>query len=239
VAEQVAVRIGELIIRQGLGDGDSLPNERELTEQFDVARGTLREALRLLENQGVIRIRAGRGGGPVVRRPRPDDLAGSLTLLLQFLDVPFRDAVQARQLLEPVLVAEAARRITPRELRWLQDNLEDQQAAIGDQAAFLKQNEAFHDRLAQLSGNAVLQVVGASLEGITAGLDVAIEYPARTRARILRAHEHIVAALAAGDPVAAGAQASEHLAEFRRFAERSYPELLDRPIRWVLRNGER
>jgi DNA-binding FadR family transcriptional regulator len=233
----VAARIGEHIIRHGLHDGDPLPNERQLIEQFDVARGTLREALRILENQGVIGMRTGRGGGPVVRRPRPDDLAGSLTLLLQFLEVPFREVVRARQLLEPVMVGEAARHVTPRDLRWFENNLEDQHAATSDQAAFLQHNDAFHDRLLALSGNAVLHMVGSSLEGITAGLDVAIDYPRPTRVRIVRAHRRIVAALAAGDPAEATVQAAEHVAEFRRFAERHYPELLDQPIRWVLRAG--
>jgi DNA-binding FadR family transcriptional regulator len=122
-AEVVADDLAGHILLTGMNEGDVLPNEREMTELFGVGRGTLREALRILETQGVITIRPGPGGGPVVRRPRPDDLAGNLTLLLQLMDVPFGQVLQAREVVEPLLsemagnpvlqvVAESLRRIT-------------------------------------------------------------------------------------------------------------------------------
>ena len=79
VAETVAVAIGDFILSRGLQEGDVLPNRRELIDSFGVTRGTIREALRLLETQGVVIVRPGPGGGPVVRQARPGDLANGMT----------------------------------------------------------------------------------------------------------------------------------------------------------------
>ena len=68
------------------GPGDRLPREEEMLARYDVARATLREALRFLELQGVIHLQSGRGGGPVVARPQAADFASSMALILQFMD---------------------------------------------------------------------------------------------------------------------------------------------------------
>lgn len=65
-AETVARRVVETILQQGLANGDRLPREAEMVEEFGVSRETLREALRLLETQRLIALRRGPGGGPVV-----------------------------------------------------------------------------------------------------------------------------------------------------------------------------
>src|SRR5215213_11372004 len=80
----VAQRIVRDIERQGLGPGDKLPPERMMMETYEAGRGTLRESLRFLELQGVISLKPGPGGGPVVQQPDATTLATSLTLLLQF-----------------------------------------------------------------------------------------------------------------------------------------------------------
>lgn len=236
-AEVAAERIGELILSENLAAGDMLPNEAELTRLLGVSRPTLREALRLLEAHGVVSIRTGRGGGPVVQRPGPADFARSIRMMLQFLDVPFREVVVARELLEPIVVAEAAARVTPRDLRWFADNLEDQKAVIGDDERFHEANDRFHERIVHLSSNSVLGVIAVGLESVTASLDLTIRYPPRTQQRIVRAHQRIVEALSSGDVEAAAAEGRQHVLEFRRHLERHHPELLDRPVRWMAGRG--
>src|SRR4051794_14508658 len=78
-SEDVARRLVAFIVDNRLSDGARLPTEAELQRHFGVGRTTLREALRLLETQGALTIKAGPRGGPVVRLPRPEDLRGSLT----------------------------------------------------------------------------------------------------------------------------------------------------------------
>ena len=73
-----------------------------MVEELGVARATVREALRFLELQGALRIKAGPGGGPVVSAPGADDLASVLSLHLQFADASFRSVVEARCSIYPV-----------------------------------------------------------------------------------------------------------------------------------------
>src|ERR1700728_4543760 len=83
-SELIARDLASYIVDQDLPEGTALPPEREMVASFGVGRNTLREALRILETRGVITIRSGPGGGPVVRRPRPSDLGEAMTLILQF-----------------------------------------------------------------------------------------------------------------------------------------------------------
>src|SRR5207248_1815276 len=76
-----------------------------------VGRTTLREALRLLETRGVLTIRAGPKGGPVVRRPSAEDFGDALALILQFEGASLSDVIEARNALEPMLARLAAPRI--------------------------------------------------------------------------------------------------------------------------------
>lgn len=234
-AELVADDLAGDILASGMEEGDVLPNEREMTERFGVGRGTLREALRLLESQGVITIRPGPGGGPVVRRPRPDDLAGNLTLLLQFMDVPFAQVIRAREVVEPLLARLAAPRVTPDHLAALRSTVELMRADLDDQFAFARENSIFHTLLSEMAGNAVLTLLAETLRSITAGIGVAINYGSGTRAGVARAHQRIIDALASGDGDAAAREAATHMAEFRHYVESRFPELLDQPVRWVKR----
>src|SRR5579863_4724994 len=85
----VARRIVRDIDRLSLEAGDKLPPERVMLEEYQVGRGTLRESLRFLELQGIISLKPGPGGGPVVERPEATSLATSL-MLLQFADAQYR-----------------------------------------------------------------------------------------------------------------------------------------------------
>src|SRR4051794_35691803 len=78
-SERVARELVDHIVDNDLQEGTMLPNEKQLVEIFEVGRTTVREALRLLETRGAITIRPGPRGGPVVRRPRPDDLREGLS----------------------------------------------------------------------------------------------------------------------------------------------------------------
>ena len=112
--ERAAVRIARKLVgeiqRRRLRPGTQLDAEHRMVEELGVARATVREALRFLELQGALRIKAGPGGGPVVSAPGADHLASVLSLHLQFADASYRSVVEARRSIYPVLVA---RRITP------------------------------------------------------------------------------------------------------------------------------
>jgi DNA-binding FadR family transcriptional regulator len=228
----VAKRIVARVERQRLGPGDKLPPERVMQEEYGVGRSTLREALRFLELQGVLSLKTGPGGGPIVRRPGSAHLATTLALTLQFEDAPFRVIVEARMALEPVMAGLAAPRISDDSLAQLRRSNEIMADSESDFDAFLEANQRFHDVIARASGNALFASVLEALVGILDGTALGIQYPPQSRAVITAAHNEIYDKLVQRDAEAATAAMREHTAEYLRYVEARYPHLLDRRVTW-------
>ena len=209
-----------------------LPPERVMLERYEIGRGTLREALRLLEFQGVITLKPGPKGGPVVRSPDPSHLASSLLLLMQLKGAPFRAIVEVRTALEPVASMLATARISLEELAELNTSVEDMRANLNDTDIFYSANKRFHDVIAWSSGNALLGYLVEALLGIVDGTALGMSYPTSRRGAILRAHEEIYVAISERDPKAAEDRMREHLEGYVVYARRKFPELLDQVISW-------
>lgn len=228
----VAQRIVADINRRGNTVGDRLPSERIMLEDYDVGRGTLRESLRFLELQGVIALKPGPGGGPVVQSPDATSLATSLTLLLQFANAPFRTIAEARIGLEPMMARLAAERMSDDLLRDLRASVDTMQEHLDNQAIFLEENKHFHDVIAHGSGNAMFGHLVDALLGILDGSAIGIDYPEIRRAAVHKAHLTIYEAIAAKDPEASAEAMQDHIAQYVKYAERKFPAVLDAPIVW-------
>ena len=232
-SERVARELVNHIVENDLAEGTKLPNERQLVDVFEVGRTTLREALRLLETRGVITIRPGPGGGPVVRRPRPDDLRESLTLILQFSGASLTDVIEARAALEPMMAKLAAERVTEEQLGRLRGTVDRMRGALDDHEVFSEENQLFHSTIAEATGSTVLWVFNETLKSIADGGIVGVEYTARRRQAVAEAHEKVIEALASGDPGAAENAMHDHLGEAGDYWRRKYPGLSSRNVRWV------
>ena len=117
----VAQRILRDALRSGLRTSDLLEPERTMLEKYQTGRGTLREALRLLEFQGVISLKPGPRGGPVLQTPDASHLSSTLVLLMQMRSAPFSSIVEVRSAMEPMISSLAATRISDDELTALRD----------------------------------------------------------------------------------------------------------------------
>jgi GntR family transcriptional repressor for pyruvate dehydrogenase complex len=228
----VAQRIVADINSRGNTVGDRLPPERQMLDTYNVGRGTLRESLRFLELQGVISLKPGPGGGPVVQLPDASSLATSLTLLLQFANAPFRAIAEARGGLEPMMAQLAADRMTDEQLVALKQSVENMFEHLDDQSVFLEENKRFHDLIAHGSGNAMFGYLVEALLGILDGSAIGIDYPEIRRTAVHKAHHKIYETLAARDPSAAAAAMSDHISQYQKYAEKKFPEVLDAPIVW-------
>src|SRR5699024_2448427 len=132
-SEVVAQRLVRDIRANGKVAGDLLETEAQLCETYSVGRSTIREALRLLELQGVIQIRPGRGGGPVVGPPSSRHLARTLALLMQFSDTRFRTVVETRGQIEPFSAALCAQQRDEEITSALEDSVERMREGINDE----------------------------------------------------------------------------------------------------------
>ena len=228
----VAQRIVRDVVRGGLRPGDLLPPERTMLEKYETGRGTLREALRLLEFQGVIALKPGPRGGPVVLDTDASSLASTVLLLMQLKEAPFRTIVEVRSALEPMISSLAAARISEESLVDLGGTIDQRREHLGDQHSFLDANKRFHDIIAWSSGNALFGYIVDSLLGIMDGTIIGIDYPSPRRAAILKAHESIFEAINARDEKESEARMRKHIDEYERYAQRKFPEVLDEVIPW-------
>jgi DNA-binding FadR family transcriptional regulator len=203
-----------------------------MLEEYETGRGTLREALRLLEFQGVIALKPGPRGGPVLLDPDASHLASTVVLLMQLKEAPLRAIVEVRSALEPMISSLAAGRITDEAVADLGGTVEAMRENLGDQVVFLDANRRFHDIIAWSSGNPLFGYIVGSLLAIMDGTIIGIDYPSPRRAAVLAAHESIFAAISARDEKESEARMGRHLDEYVRYAKRKFPEVLDEVVPW-------
>ncbi len=231
----VAQRIVRDALRDGLKPGDLLLPEKTMLEKYQTGRGTLREALRLLEFQGVIALKPGPKGGPVLQNPDASHLASTVVLLMQLKSAPFRTIVEVRTAMEPMISSLAATRMTDESLIDLNSTIEQMREDMDDEHSFLDANKRFHDIIAWSSGNTLFGYIIDSLLGIMDGALIGIDYPPPRRTAILKAHEEIYAALKSRDPKLSEERMREHIEAYERYAERKFPQVLKQTIPWEQR----
>jgi DNA-binding FadR family transcriptional regulator len=231
-SDLIAAELASYIADLDLEPGTQLASERDMTEQMGVGRTSLREALRLLEARGVLTIKLGVGGGPVVRRPRPSDLREALTLILQFQSTQLVEVLEARRSIELGVCRLAATRITARQVKELR-RINAELAAAADPDEVLELNQQFHLAICVASGNMVLRVFLESIVSLADGKAVGIEYGPRQVVLMAQAHERIIDALAAGEADAAGDAMEAHLVESFKYWKRRYAALLAESVRWI------
>jgi DNA-binding FadR family transcriptional regulator len=228
LAQQI---VGEITDRN-LEPGAPLLSEKEMLDQYGVARGTLREALRFLEMQGVLAIKTGPGGGPVVSPISSRPLASLIALLLQLNRTPFRDVLEARMVLEPALAAKAATRIDDASLEALHESIRHMREHIDDLSTFLDENDNFHGLVVRAAHSEVLALCVSSLSWITDGTPLGVDYSMEVREAVAKEHQRIYRALQARDAARAETAMASHLGDFAAYLEKRYPAILDVPLRW-------
>ncbi|OPY60754.1 MAG: putative L-lactate dehydrogenase operon regulatory protein [Syntrophorhabdaceae bacterium PtaU1.Bin034] len=143
--------------------GDKLPTEKELTEQLNVSRTVVREAIRMLEEAGFVETKRGPKGGVFVTRAFHKPVSNSLKALVDHGELTVDDLFDVRLLIEPYIAAQAAVRAKPKDLEALQ-SLIDESLLHQDDTSLLKQNNInFHLALAKAAQNPVLSIIMESV----------------------------------------------------------------------------
>src|SRR5260370_12292406 len=162
IAEQIR---GELVSRR-LRAGDRLPAERALAEQFGVSRNTLREALRSLENSGLLRLQKGATGGAFVRESTGDAIITGLRDMFHLGAIQPEHLTEARVMIESIAVRAACERATPEDIDALNANIAEAERAVRDKIDFFSQaaiHLEFHRILALATKNPVMLIVMEAL----------------------------------------------------------------------------
>ena len=211
--------------------GDRLPREEEMLARYDVARATLREALRFLELQGVIHLQLGRSGGPVVARPQTGDFANSLSLILHFMDADLRGLLELREAIAADVAAYAAQRATTGDLSALADCLKELERYEAS-SQFEELNRRFHDMLGWASGNPLFGLLTSALHMLTREFSLSLGYSAQERAVQLRFLRRILEAVRKGDAERARQAMARLVAGSTTYLAQRSPELVAQKVRW-------
>ena len=220
--EEIVGQLQDLMANGTLKPGDKLPSTKELCERFGVGRSTMREALSALKAMGLIEIRQG-GGGRVLAPPSPvgfvlvppelESLRMNRETLLHLLE--------ARRTLEVANAAIAAVKRSDADLAALGSIVADMGEAIGNDAAGERTDIAFHEALARMTHNPILERL---FDSIVSQLESAIRevrrvelYANRSVAeRLLKEHQAIYAAVASRDEQQAARRMTRHLQHVER-----------------------
>ncbi len=162
----VVVQLEEAILAGRFQPGEKLPPERELKETFQVGRGAVREALRVLEQKGLLEIRLGAQGGAIVTQPSGEPMLESLSLLVKRKEIPFEDIQEFRSTVEGRIASLAAERRTPEDMDRLQAIIlkcEKLSENEDDWDGFLFEDGRFHQELSNIARNQLFSLIADAL----------------------------------------------------------------------------
>lgn len=204
-----------------LAPGDRLPSEKELSEQFGLSRTTIRDALRVLESQGLVEIKVGAGGGTFVASPSDQPLSQVLTNMLRLHGITTAELVEARMAIEISIVNYAAERATPEDIQRMGQAVELARAGYAKgEARFTPHSVDFHVALAQAAkSRALLYTVTAFRAPFYETLDRLL--PDEEMAlRAIKDHQELLDAIAARDASRARQVMRAHIFFFQKRTEK-------------------
>jgi len=211
IYQQVAGRIQDMILDGRLKNGDKLPPERVMSEQFRVSRNSVREAIRALEILGIVESR--QGGGNFIVAGAGDCLFEPLSIMFKLRNGSFSDLLEIRRGLEIEAASLAARRINPQQSAEMRELLEKFSNAADEQESIALDKE-LHLLIAEISGN---EILSAFLNSISRLFEQAVRDGRRLILRsfdnnglLLKMHRDLCEAIISGNPDAAAEACRNH-----------------------------
>lgn len=236
-SEKISHVVARAIVRdaaeRGLCPGTTLPSEGEMTARYGVSRGSLREALRILEALGFLTLKRGPAGGPVIQHADVHQFSSTATLHYQRMGIKYRELLEMREILEPAAARLCAERATEDDLAALRTYLvEAEQADIYEDRAFRVVGHNFHRMIADMSGRKLLELAILSCDEIFASRASSRIYPSHMRDRVVSAHNAVARAVLDRDAERATHEMAEHMHDFVAQASRQFLGIVDEPILW-------
>ena len=217
-SDDVIAQIRRAILAGEVRPGDRLPTERELAQQFGVSRVTVRDALRALEANGLVRVKVGGQGGPFVAEPDISLLGESIGTHLHLRGATFHELAEARLALETTAARLAAERATEADLAALEAAIHQPRPTPGDAAS---SSLDFHTALVSAAHNAALLIMFTATRGlIQAAFDALHAQQPDMAETARRVHTELHVAITEHDAERAAAIMREHLQDFAARAAR-------------------
>jgi GntR family transcriptional repressor for pyruvate dehydrogenase complex len=228
-SDVLAERLRDLIVEGHFSPGDLLPTERELVVEAGLSRTSVRDALRVLESEGLISTKAGRTGGSMVTLPGRASVARSVELFVRTHGIRLDSLLECRVAVEPTLARLAAIKRTDAQLAEMTEIHRQFVASVDDVPDYKRINLDWHLAIARASGNEPLT---ALMEAISTPIRDAQDYRHVTtpdlRAAAVKAHTVILKAIADQDGDAAFKRMERHVTAYREVATK--PEAIRKAV---------
>ena len=209
IPEAIADRVRQLIVDRTFRPGQPLPSERVLARRFGVSRGSIRDALRMLETVGLLEARHGQGTFP--RELSVDRLVTPIASVISFQRDLQDELMDVRRMFEPAVARAAASRATDDDLAELERVLDVQRRKLKTGQSAIGEDTAFHAALARATRNRVAVRIMETLNDLLIeSRKLTLKQKGRPQ-RSLSGHEAIVAAMRRGDPDAAARAMRAHI----------------------------
>jgi GntR family transcriptional regulator, transcriptional repressor for pyruvate dehydrogenase complex len=217
VFQDVVEQIQDAILSGKLEPGSKLPPERTLKDLFNTSRGTLREALRILEQKGLIDIKLGVAGGAIVKRIDAQPMIASLALLIRSREVSLEHIAEFRIIIEGSIMELAVKRSTARDINILEDLYNKAKVCYekNDWETFLKIDEKMHTHIGIMTCNPVFQFVQKSIhDNIHPYYKEHLHMDKKRTLENLTDFKKIISALKANDAKTASSIIMDHVKRF-------------------------
>jgi DNA-binding FadR family transcriptional regulator len=232
ISEAVARAIAHDIAMQGLPVGAVLPSGAAMLQRYRVGRAALREGLRILELHGLITVKPGPSGGAIVAKANSQDFGRMSTLHYQAIGATFRELLEARMFIEPLMAGLAAQEQDEELLSQLRQVAERTSSGLGNDVEYGYYSSEFHAVLASASGNRVLGLFTRSLKDVYAERVPGAPFPLEERRRVERDHDGILKAIESGNGRRAELLMRRHMERVAEFVSERFPGALDEVVRW-------
>jgi GntR family transcriptional repressor for pyruvate dehydrogenase complex len=225
VSDKIIDQIRDVILSGQLKPGDKLASERELLTQFGVSKGTLREALRVLEVMGLIEMRKGTSGGAFVAEVDMRTTIHNLITFLHLQKVSVKEITMLRYLIEPTVAQIAATRITEKDIFNLKKIIG---RTITSGTHEVTKEIGFHRYLARMAGNTLLAVLVDFVDDLLRGLKSELNLGQDFYREVRKSHRLILECMIQKDPVASRvAMANDLIAVGKYMAQATKTEPFD------------
>jgi DNA-binding FadR family transcriptional regulator len=212
IYEEVLKQLREAILSGQYRSGEKLPSERELSEQFQVSRVVIREAIRVLELRGFVALRQGPSGGAFVAELSLQQLSGAFQDLFLTNKLSAKELVQVRLHIEPEITRLAALRASKTSRERLEQAYKAEHTETLAHSEWVARNLKIHYLLAEMCGNRFYEAILTPLLDLTREMVLVVK-PDQTVIHDHKEHEAIVKAVAAEDPEEASTTMAKHISQ--------------------------
>jgi len=235
IFQDVVDQIQEAILQGRLKAGNKLPSERELQEIFQTSRGTLREALRVLEQKGLITIKTGVSGGAFVNALTTHQVSESLDLLIRYERVSLRDLAEFREGVEGIVAGLAVERAKKEDIQYLKNLLAEAKTNLDEGSShwddFIQVDNQLHMALAHIAGNPIYESVLQTIyDNIHRYFDQFLPREEEILRENYRDLREIVKAVEKGQAAQAHLLVQNHVYRFNRLMEERLQQNGDSPV---------